>query len=226
MLKEGITYETEKGINYIYSNGKKVKYTPWLGDLFASFYDSIMKNSLFPKKFEASMEVHNHFLLNELKEIHNRNILELATGSGNLSDFLSNDNTYMGIDISNGLLKIAYKKFRRRNFNDFNLYLCSVDNIPFNDHSFDICICNLSLNFFDDIKTVVSEIKRVLTKNGTFICSVPVPERNKKNSVIRGQLYTENELKDIFEKVGFEFHSNNLNNGTLLYFTAINKQQE
>jgi SAM-dependent methyltransferase len=223
MLKKGTEVRTKKGISYIVSNGKIISYTPWLGDLFSFLYDSIMKKSVFPKKFEASLDTHNQFLINELKELRNKNILELATGSGNLSDFLSNDIKYSGIDISNGLLKIAHKRFRRKNFNDLRLYLCSADNIPFEDNSFDICICNLSLNFFNDVKTVINEIKRVLKNNGTFICSVPVPERNKKKSTIRGKLFTEKELKGIFENTGFEFHSNNLINGTLLYFKAIKK---
>ena len=223
MLKKSTELITRKGISYIISNGKIISYTPWLGDLFSFLYDSIMKKSVFPKKFEASLDKHNQFLINELKRLKNKNILELATGSGNLSEFLSNDNKYSGIDISNGLLKVAYKKFRKKSFSDFRLYLCSADNIPFEDNSFDICICNLSLNFFNDVKTVINEIKRVLKNNGTFICSVPVPERNKKKSTIRGKLYTEKELKNIFETMGFEFHSNNLINGTLFYFKAIKK---
>ena len=223
MLKKGIEVRKIKGINHIISNGKIISYTPWLGDLFSFLYDSIMKKSVFPKKFGASIDTHNKFLINELKKLQNKNILEIATGSGNLSYFLSNNNKYTGIDISNGLLKIAYKRFRRKNFNDLKFYLCSADNIPFEDNSFDTCICNLSLNFFNDAKAIINEVNRVLINNGTFICSVPVPERNKKKSTIRGKLYTEKELKDIFENTGFEFHSNNLINGTLLYFNAIKK---
>ena len=130
-----------------------------------------MKKSIFPKKFEASIDAHNQFLTKELKELHHKNILELATGSGNLAEFLPCDNKYIGIDISNGLLKIAHNKFTKMNFNDFKLFLCSADEIPFKNNYFDICICNLSLNFFNDIKTVVKEIKFVLKNNGIFICT-------------------------------------------------------
>jgi len=44
----------------------------------------------------------------EFENIHNTDIIELATGSGTISEFLPNDNNYFGIDISNGLLKKAY----------------------------------------------------------------------------------------------------------------------
>lgn len=223
MLKENINYKTEKGITYFYTNGKRQKYTPWLGNVFSFLYDSIMERSLFPKKFEASIKTHNAFLKNELKDIHKSNILELATGSGNLSNFLNINNNYTGIDISKGLLKIAKKKFAKKNFSNCNLYLCSADSLPFKNNSFNVCICNLSLNFFNNVKTVINEIKRVLKENGRFICSVPVPERNKNNSTIRGQLYSEKELKKMFEEAGFEFCKNNLTNGTLLYFSAKSK---
>lgn len=69
----------------------------------------------------------------------------------------------------------------------------------------------------------INEIKRVLKNNGTFIFSVPVPERNKKKSIIRGKLYPGKDLKNMFENIGLIFHSYNLVNGTLLYFKATKK---
>jgi hypothetical protein len=64
-------------------------------------------------------------------------------------------------------------------------------------------------------------VKRVLKDNGIFICSVPVPEKNKKQSVIRGNLLTENEIKELFERNGFEYTSYEFINGALLYFKGI-----
>ncbi|MBN2535613.1 MAG: class I SAM-dependent methyltransferase [Spirochaetales bacterium] len=107
-----------------------------------------MKNSIFPKKFGASIEKHTQFLKNEYSRIHNSLVLELATGSGCLSEILPSDNKYAGIDISEGLLKIANKKFSHTGFNNFALFLCNAENLPFQDNYFDVCICNLlSRNF-------------------------------------------------------------------------------
>jgi len=182
-----------------------------------------MEKSVFPKKFASSLEEHNKFMINELKEIHNKSVLELGTGSGNLSQLFPNDNEYVGVDISEGLLKIAYKKFRNADFKNFELFLCRAEDLPFQDKYFDVCLCNLSLNFFSDIEKVVKEINRTLKDGGFFICSVPVPERNKKKSIIRGTLYSENELKTILENNGFNYSSYNFVNGALLYFKAIKK---
>lgn len=74
--------------------------------------------------------------------------------------------------------------------------------------------------FFGDMDKVIKEVKRVLRSPGTMICSVPVPERKKNESIIRGNLHSENELKEMFEGEGFDFVSYDLRNGALLYFKA------
>jgi len=150
-------------------------------------------------------------------------VLELATGSGNLSKVLPADNSYFGIDISEGLLKIAQRKYLESGYRDFKLFLCSVDNLIFKNNCFDVCICNLSLNFFSDLQNVICEIKRVLVSEGVFMFCVPVPERNKNSRIVRGNLFTEKELKDIFEENSFSFVPCDFKNGTLLYFKAIAK---
>jgi len=50
---------------------------------------------------------------------------------------------------------------------------------------------------------------------------VPVPERNKTRSLIRGNLYTETRLKNMFEQAGFGFFPCDFENGVLLYFKAV-----
>lgn len=99
----------KNGINHLYVQGKNIKFKPWLGDLFSVFYDYIMEKSIFPKKFDASIDEHMNFLKKEYSEISSADILELATGSGNVSEVLSSNNRYSGIDISQGLLKRAYR---------------------------------------------------------------------------------------------------------------------
>ena len=220
MIKNEIVTVEKQGINYLIKNGSKEKFKPWLGDIFSFLYDSIMSKSVFPKKLEASIEKHTLFLKNEYVNIHNCNVLELGTGSGNLTQILPRDNRYTGIDISRGLLRIAYKKFKKAGFKNPKLFLCSSEELPFEDMFYNICICNLSLNFFGDLDNVVKEIKRVLKKQGVFICSVPLSERKQNKDIIRGKLYSENELKEIFEKNGFLFTPLDFNNGALFYFKA------
>ena len=215
--KKNIWYLTDE-------SGNLKKYKPWLGDTFSFLYDRIMEKSIFPKKFNGDINNHFEILKNEFKDIRNRNIIEIATGSGNVAYYLNNHNKYTGIDISPGLLKKAYTKFQKYGFKDIELYIASADDLPFTDNVFDFAICNLSLNFFINIELFIQELKRVLKSGSTFFCCVPIPERKPSKSKIRGSLYSEKELNEIFKKYGFDFECKPYENGAVLYFTTILKK--
>jgi ubiquinone/menaquinone biosynthesis C-methylase UbiE len=222
MLKKGTTLINKKGLNYIAEEGGRiVKFKPWLGDAFSFMYDFIMKNSIFPKKFGGDMNKHYEILNNELKGVQKKRVLELAAGSGSAVNFLPNNNKYTGTDISPGLLRKAVSRFRKAGFKKAEFYLSSADNLPFEDNIFDIVLCILSLNFFEDINRVFQEVKRVASPATIFICCVPVPERKKVQSTIRGSLYSEEELERMCREKGFSYEQIPSENGALLYFRAV-----
>jgi ubiquinone/menaquinone biosynthesis C-methylase UbiE len=221
-LKNGVSVIQKMKIFYLTNeNGKLKKYKPWLGDIFSFLYDQIMEKSIFPKKFRGDINKHFEILKNEYRNLRHSNILEIATGSGNIVYILNSNNKYTGIDISSGLLRKACLRFEKTGFKDFELYNASAEELPFSDQIFDFAICNLSLNFFNDINLFIRELKRVLKPGGTFFCSVPIPERKLPDSKIRGNLYSEKELKLIFEEYNFTYKSKPYINGALLYFSAI-----
>lgn len=221
MLKNGIKVINKKELNYIVEDGgRPKKFKPWLGDAFSFPYDFIMKNSVFPKKLSGDINRHHEILSEELKGIHEKRVLELATGSGSAVNFLPNDNRYTGSDISPGLLRKAVKRFRNAGFKNAAFYVTSADDLPFDDNQFDVVLCILSLNFFDNINNVFQEIKRIAAPSAAFICSVPVPERKTAQSTIRGTLYSENELERICREYDFVYETIPSENGALLYFKA------
>jgi len=122
-------------------------------------------------------------------------------------------------------LKKAYSRFKIKGFQNFELYNTKAAQLPFAENSFDFAICNLSLNFFDDINLFLNELSRILKIHSPFFCSVPIPERKPKKSKIRGVLYSEDELKEIFKKHGFEIDIKPYENGAVLYFTAVLKNK-
>jgi ubiquinone/menaquinone biosynthesis C-methylase UbiE len=222
MLKNEINVTIKKGLHYIVEDGGRLlKFKPWLGDAFSFLYDFIMKSSIFPKKFGGDIKQHYEILSKELKGVHEKRVLELATGSGSAVNFLPNDNQYTGTDISPGLLRKALKSFRNAGFKNAEFYVTSADALPFDDNLFNIVLCILSLNFFKDIKKVFQEIKRVTAPASIFICSVPVPERKKVQSTIRGMLYSEEELERICKEHGLSYEAIPSENGALLYFRAF-----
>jgi ubiquinone/menaquinone biosynthesis C-methylase UbiE len=217
----------ENGIRYITGKeGNLKKQRPWLNSLFAPFYDWSMKKSVIPKKFGASFSEHFRILKTFFQVIHSKEVLEIATGSGNVVKFLPSDNCYSGIDISKGLLKQALKKLKKNGFGEAELYLTDACNLPFENGRFDVAICNLSFNFIESTDAFISELKRILKAGGVFFCSVPVPERKPKKSTIHGTLYSEAELKELFENQLFEFQSLPETNGAIIYFTASLKNEK
>jgi SAM-dependent methyltransferase len=222
MIKEGIRTIEKKGLIYLIKDSNRlVRYKPWLGERIAFLYDYIMKLSVFPKKFGGDIDKHFSILSEILKDIKGKQVLELGTGSGSAAEFLHPDNQYTGTDISTGLLKQAVKHFKNAGFKNLEFYVTSTDSLPFIDSTFDLCLCILSLNFFDDIGAVFKEVNRVLKAGGLLVCAVPVPERNESNSVIHGTLMSESELNEICSSNGFMFEPISSRNGALLYFKAL-----
>ena len=221
MLKDGIETVVKNRINYCVINGQKKTYKPWLGDAFSFLYDRIMEKSIFPKMFDADIKRHYEILKDMIKDIHGKKVLELATGSGSAVNFLPSDNSYTGSDISQGLLKIAARRFGSSGFKDPSFYLTGAEDLPFRDNQFDIVLCILSLNFFSDLNTFFQEIGRVGRKGAEFICSITIPERKTLDRKIHGTLFSEKELEEICRQNGFAFTASPERNGSLLYFKAV-----
>lgn len=220
-IKDSVRITKKKGINHLLDdNNKLIKNKPWLGDLFSFLYDYIMGKSVFPKKFNASIEEHYKILIKIFQYISNKTIIEFATGSGDAVKFLNTNNIYAGVDISSGLLRLAKKKFDKYGFSRFELYSANACETPFQSNTFDIAICNLSVNFFHNVDSFISELQRILKKNGILYCSVPIPERKKSKVTIHGNLFKLDDLKNMFENENFHFEPLPYENGALLYFKA------
>jgi len=226
MLKENVGIIKKKGINYIKIDTRIRKYQPWIGDLVNIFYDRMMEKSVFPKKFNGNIQLHYDILKKELERVGGKKVLELATGSGNAVNFLNKNNQYTGIDVSPGLLRKACQKFRNNGFQNAEFFLTGAEDLPFQDGIFDIVLCHLSLNFFGNIEKAILESTRVSKEYAIFFGSVPIPERKSNDAIIRGKLFSKEELKNIFEKFGWEFDSLPEINGALLYFKAEKRKQQ
>lgn len=221
MLKSGIDILNKRGLIYLLDKkGEKITYAPWLGDRFSILYDFLMKKNVFPKKFNADIGLHYQILKEVLSEVKNRNILELAAGSGSAVNFLDNSNHYIATDISEGLLRIAKNKFQKAGFNTPLFYVMNAEKLVFKHNCFDHIICIISFNFFSELPEIIKECSRILKKDGYFTGCIPVPEKRKNSSIIRGTLYSENELVKMFNNAGMSFYSHPYHNGALLYFTA------
>lgn len=136
---------------------------------------------------------------NQMKFASNAKILELGCGNGlfweNSRDRINNNWNITLSDFSDGMLKSAKQKLDKVGLN-FKYEKIDIQNIPYGDESFDVVMAKHMLYHVPDIEKALSEIKRVLKKDGVFYATA-----NSSNSFI--------ELNEIIES----FDSNLIING-------------
>ena len=102
----------------------------------------------------------------------NDKILDLATGTGNVSIRLANKfktaNIY-GIDFSSKMLEIAKQKKDELKLTNINLYEMDMQNLDFQDNYFDIITCSFGLFFLEDMKKQLIYLKTKLKHSGKII---------------------------------------------------------
>jgi demethylmenaquinone methyltransferase/2-methoxy-6-polyprenyl-1,4-benzoquinol methylase len=108
-------------------------------------------------------------LISLLEISKNSLILDLATGSGDISKKINDKYgcKCLALDANMEMLEIAQKK------NDSNspFYIYgNAENLPFKKFIFDYVVVSFGLRNFNDIPRSLEQIHRVLKKRGTFVC--------------------------------------------------------
>ena len=112
------------------------------------------------------------------------NVLEIGCGNGELwrvnKDKLPDKVNIILSDISPGMIHDAKENIEESTIFSYHIFDCN--HIPYKDESFDIVIANHMLFYLKDRESVFHEIKRVLKRGGTFICSTYGKEHMKEIS--------------------------------------------
>lgn len=147
---------------------------------------------------------HLHRYAITLDLIKEKNVLDIASGEGYGSHLMSKvAATVAGVDIDSESVNSANKKYKKDNL---LFERGSVTQIPFNDDLFDVVVSFETIEHLEEHDTMLSEIKRVLKKDGILIISTPDKKyytdlRNFKNQFHVKELYKvefENLLKRYF----------------------------
>ncbi|WND03341.1 class I SAM-dependent methyltransferase [Temperatibacter marinus] len=98
--------------------------------------------------------------------------LDIGCNDGSGTEILSSllDVSFEGIDISTAAIDSAHKNFPNKK-DKFQTY--DGENIPFLENSFDVICCMHVIGHVKNVKTFLSEIRRVMKPNGTVVIITP-----------------------------------------------------
>ena len=120
-------------------------------------------------------------ILKMVSQQNPKNILDVATGTGDLAILLSNTQAekIIGLDISAGMLEVGKQKIAHKNLSHkIDMVLGDSEKIPFEDNYFDAITVAFGIRNFENLELGLSEILRVLKPNGLFvILETSVPDK-------------------------------------------------
>lgn len=100
-----------------------------------------------------------------------KNILDVACGTGIVArtakDRLKDKVSVTGVDLNPAMLRVA-----RQIRSDINWIEGNAQNLPFENESFDVVLCQAALMFFPDKVAALTEMKRVLRTEGKIAVQV------------------------------------------------------
>ncbi|MDT9722445.1 class I SAM-dependent methyltransferase [Paenibacillus sp. ClWae2A] len=135
---------------------------------------NISKRIQFHERFSTNKLGFHEWAFEQMKLTHNMNILECGCGPAaiwykNINKIASPINITL-MDLSEGMLNDARKNVASRS-DEFNFKVGDIQELPFEDESFDVVIANHMLYHVSDIPKAIREVRRVLKKGGLFFAS-------------------------------------------------------
>lgn len=108
----------------------------------------------------------------ELPSLEGLDIISIGCGSGLDTRWLTDNGAkkVIGVDISEGLLKIA-----RTNNPDIEFREMDMEQLDFPDESFDLAYSSLAIHYVDDWTKPLKEARRILRNGGSYIFSCGHP---------------------------------------------------
>lgn len=120
-------------------------------------------------------------VIKRIKKYQPKTILDIATGTGDFAIAATKIDVakVIGIDISEGMLKVGRKKIEKRKLSDrIELIKADSENLPFDDNSFDAAMVGFGVRNFENLEKGLSEVLRVLKPGGVFfILEFSKPEK-------------------------------------------------
>ncbi len=136
----------------------------------------------------GSYDFLNHFLslgidilwrksaIREIAKVQPETVLDIATGTGDLAIEASvlNPDKIIGVDISEGMLKVGREKMKNKGLEKLiELQYGDSENLPFKDNSFDAVTAGFGVRNFENLPKGLSEMCRVMNAGGKLAILEP-----------------------------------------------------
>ncbi len=152
----------------------------------------------------------NEFMMSTLDINSEDHILEIGFGNGGLiykMAEISSNGKVAGIDFSHSMVEQAINRNQKKIDQQLvDIRNASVAEIPFDDSAFDkVCSAN-TIYFWPDPEGNISEVSRVLKKNGRLVLGFRSKEQLKNHSFSNHdfKLYTNKEIVEFLNESGFK----------------------
>lgn len=160
-------------------------------------YKYIAKSYTKLHKEEQSKKLNKikEYLDNHKISLKNKKILDVGSGTGISTDFFEGA---IGIEPEIEMIKQG----------SYNAIQASAENLPFNDHTFDVIISVTAIHNIANFKKAISEIKRVLKPR--YLLIITLLRKSNKFEEIKQLIKKEFNVIEIQEEKDTILISNNL----------------
>jgi protein-L-isoaspartate(D-aspartate) O-methyltransferase len=97
-------------------------------------------------------------------------VLDVATGTGAVlvpaAELVGDEGRVVGIDISSLMISRARAEIQKFGFCNADVLLSDAEILPFPQRSFDYVLCSFAIFLFSDLRSFISEWRRVLRPSG------------------------------------------------------------
>ncbi len=129
-------------------------------------------------------------LVKQLAKSNPRQVLDIATGTGDLAIQLANHHQLVnitGVDISENMLNIGRGKIWKRKLEErIKLKQANSMNLPFADSEFDAAMVAFGVRNFEDLSKGITEIHRVLKSGGSlYVLEFSMPSKFPMRNLYR-----------------------------------------
>jgi ubiquinone/menaquinone biosynthesis C-methylase UbiE len=192
---------------------------------FMFIYDFAQVYFVRPRIHKADPQRHREILKSLISPIEKSRVLDIACGTGGAIAYFDKSNEYTGLDLSYSMLKQAVKKAKKKSFKTCRFIQGNAEKLLFDDESFNFVLMDTALHMIPKYQLAITEIAKVLTKDGLFVCSTPVVGINKEFDANWKKIadnrslhsFTVDDIQNVCSRNGLNFTHCDTNGG-VLYF--------